>query len=262
MPDVYGSVPTILSRYLDSRGDGTGATEATGLYADSVVTFTNATNLVNLATHGYLAGDGPFQFTNSGGGLPAELALLTDYWIVETVAAGTFQVALTQGGAAVEFTDDGTGTSTMETPFRFYLEAQTDEVYRITGLLAHIQDGTGFVGEDYGSLGAALTNGITVKIIDDDGSTLVDLTDGVSVKANSDWGKVAYDTSLVAFGAGDDFLQAQWLFSQSGTHIRLTEGQQLVVTCHDDLSGLAAHSFAVQGYVEAPPVYPPAYAWA
>jgi len=261
MPAVYGLVPVILSRHLDSRGDGTGGTTATGLYADSAVTFTNGTNIVNLATHGYLAGDGPFQFSNSGGALPTEILPLTDYWIVETVAAGTFQVALSQGGAVVEFADDGTGTHTMETPFRFYLEAQADEIYRITGLVAHVQDGTGFVAEDYGSLGAALTVGITVKVIDALGATVVDLTDGSTIKTNSDWGKFCFDTALVSFGAGDDFLQAKWAFSNHDTHIRLMEGESLVVTCNDDMSGLADHTFVAQGYVEAPPVVPAPYPW-
>ena len=239
-----------FTRHLDSRGDGSGGIAATGLYADSVVTFTNATNVVNLATHGYLAGDGPFQFSNSGGALPAEILPLTDYWIVETVAAGTFQVALTQGGAVEEFTDDGTGTNTMETPFRFYLEAAAGEVLRVQSLLVHIQDGTGFVGEDYGSLGAALTVGISLHHEDALGATLIDLTDGVTAKSNADWGKYCYGTELVLFGAGDDFLQALWTFD-----VRLTAGQKLVVTCHDDLSGLADHTFVAQGYDELTEVW-------
>jgi len=258
---TYGLVPVILSRHLDSRGDGTGATDATGLYADSTVTFTNATNLVNLATHGYLAGDGPFQFSNSGGALPTGITALTDYWVVETVAAGTFQVALTQGGTAEEFSDDGSGTNTIETPFDFYIEADTDQILRISSLVAHIQDGTGFVAENYGSLGAALTVGIEVKIIDALGATAVDLTNSDPIKTNGDWGKFCSNPELVAFGAGDDFMNARWAFGESGTHVRLLEGEKLVVTCHDDMSGLAAHTFVAAGYIEAPPVMPAPYPW-
>jgi hypothetical protein len=250
MPSDTGDVSNLAPYHLDSRGDGTGVTNANGLYADSVVTFTNATNVVNLATHGYLAGDGPFQFTNSGGALPAELDLLTDYWVVETVAAGTFQIALTQGGTAETFGDDGTGTHTMETPFRFYREAQTGQILRIASLLVNIEDATGFVAEDYGNLAAALTNGISVHTETAAGVVVSDLTDGNPVKSNSEWGKFCYPTNYVAFGAGNDFLQAFWKFSDSGMPLRLKTGERFVVTVHDDLSGLDMHSFVIQGYNE------------
>ena len=54
MPSDTGDVNNLFSRHLDSRGDGTGVIAATGKYLDSVVTFTNATNVVNLATQGYV----------------------------------------------------------------------------------------------------------------------------------------------------------------------------------------------------------------
>jgi hypothetical protein len=247
-----GQVFTLISRHLDSRGDGTGAVAATGKYADSTVTFTNGTNVVNLATHGYVAGDGPFQFSNSGGALPTGITAATDYWVVETVAAGTFQVALTQGGTAVTFSDDGSGTNTLESPFRFYLEAQAGEVLRLARLLVHIEDATGFDAADYGNLGGALSVGVTIQVIDTDGSTvLIDLTDGQPVTSNADWGKFCYDTAYVAFGTGNDFVQARWTFAKSGMPLRLSAGQQLVVTLNDDFDGLDAHSFVVQGYDEA-----------
>lgn len=251
MRDIrFGDVPQVFSRHLDSRGDGTGVIAATGLYADSTVTFTNATNVVNLATHGFVAGDGPFQFSNSGGALPAEVSTLTDYWIVETVAAGTFQIALTQGGAAVTFTDDGTGTHTMENPFRFYAEAQTGEILRIASLLVHIEDAATWDAAEYGNLGSALSVGIAVHTEDANDATLIDLTDSDPVKSNADWGKFCYDTAYVAFGAGNDFLQAWWRFAENGIPIRLAAGERFVVTLNDDVDGLAAHSFVIQGYNE------------
>jgi hypothetical protein len=128
-------------------------------------------------------------------------------------------------------------------------------------LVAHIQDGTGFVGEEYGSLGAALTVGITVKIIDALGATSVDLTDGDPIKTNADWGKFCSNPELVLFGAGDDFINARWAFSETGTQVRLLEGEKLVVTCNDDMSALAAHTFVAAGYIEAPPVMPAPYPW-
>lgn len=73
-------------------------------------TFTNGTNIVNATAHGMLD-DQALEFTNSpDGDVPAELSIHTRYYVVNK-ATDTFQVSLTSGGAAVTFTDDGTGTS-------------------------------------------------------------------------------------------------------------------------------------------------------
>lgn len=249
MPDV-GDVPRIFSRHLDSRGDGSGVITATGLYADNTVTFTNATNVVNLSSHGFVAGDGPFQFSNSGGALPSEISESTDYWLVETVAAGTFQISTSQGGSVLTFSDDGTGTHTMENPFRFYIEAQAGQILRIARLLVHIEDGFGWSAANYGNLGSALTTGITLHTEDANGSQVLNLTNDDPVKSNADWGKFCYDVAYVNFGAGNDFLQARWTFAKSGVPVRLIEGERLVITVNDDMAGLAAHNFVVQGYNE------------
>lgn len=243
--DFAGPVKKVFARHLDSRGDGTGVTAATGLYANSVVTFTNATNIVVLATHGFLAGDGPFTFTTTGA-LPAELALLTDYYVGPTVQAGDFEVSLTRGGAVVPFGDDGSATTTLNNPFKFYVEAQAGEILRIESLLAHIEDATGFVAEDYGNLAAALTVGVSISVIDADGVVVNTLTD-VTVKSNADWGRYAQEPRSVAFGAGNDFYQAFWTFASP---VRLKVGEQLAVTVNDDLGGLDAHTFVAQGFDE------------
>jgi hypothetical protein len=49
----------------------------------------------------------------ASGGLATGLSALLNYWVVNsgTYGAGTFQVALTKGGTAVEFTSDGTPTN-------------------------------------------------------------------------------------------------------------------------------------------------------
>ena len=242
-----GGIPPIFAKHLDSRGDGSGVTAATGKYADATVTFTNATNVVNLATHGLAVGDGPFQFTTTGA-LPAELALLTDYFVGPTVAAGTFEVSLTRGGAAVTFTDDGSATTTIELPFRFYVEAQAGEILRIESLIVHVEDGVGFKPEDYGLLTAALTVGITVHTEDLAGATVLDLTDGVPVKSLGEWRKFG-TSSLFGLAASDVSFQVQWIFLAKGVRLKLAE--KFVVTCNDDLDGLVAHTFVAMGYDEA-----------
>jgi hypothetical protein len=77
------------------------------------VTFNNTTDVVNEVGHSRSNGD-TIMFFNSGGALPAEIADDNFYYVVN-VATDNFQISLTEGGAAVDFTDDGTGTNTYRT---------------------------------------------------------------------------------------------------------------------------------------------------
>lgn len=87
------------------------------LYDAQAVTLTNATDVVNLSSHGLVAG----VRIRFGGTLPAELSLSTVYYVAGTIAAGTFQVALSPGGSAVLFTTDGSGVTitTLDPPGSF-----------------------------------------------------------------------------------------------------------------------------------------------
>lgn len=51
------------------------------------------------------------RFSNTGGALPAPLATLTDYYIQSVVSPGVYTLSLTSGGAAIDLTTAGTGTS-------------------------------------------------------------------------------------------------------------------------------------------------------
>lgn len=64
-------------------------------------TFTVASTTLNTLTctaHGYRTGDGPLRLSNTGGGLPAGLAIDTDYWVVR-VDANTIALTLTSSAA-------------------------------------------------------------------------------------------------------------------------------------------------------------------
>lgn len=71
------------------------------------VTATAATDLINLAAHGFANGS-RVRFTTTTT-LPAPLAANTTYYVV-SATADTFKVAATDGGAAINITDAGTGT--------------------------------------------------------------------------------------------------------------------------------------------------------
>lgn len=66
---------------------------------------------LTLNAHGLTAGS-RVRFANSGGALPTGLAAATDYY-VRDVTANTFKVASAPGGAAVNLTADGSGTTTV-----------------------------------------------------------------------------------------------------------------------------------------------------
>lgn len=51
------------------------------------------------------------RFSNSGGALPAPLASDTDYYVQSIVSAGVYKFSATSGGAAIDLTDVGSGTS-------------------------------------------------------------------------------------------------------------------------------------------------------
>lgn len=100
-------------KFLDFLADQ--ASRLSGSGTGSTITFTNASNLVNLTSHGYTTGDGPFLLSNDGGALPAELDNTTFYW-VNVNDANSFTLHLTEedalaGTNTVAFTDDGTGTN-------------------------------------------------------------------------------------------------------------------------------------------------------
>lgn len=71
------------------------------------VTATNGSDTINATAHG-LANGNKVQFSTDGT-MPAGLSENQDYFVI-TSAANTFQVSLTSGGTAVNFTDNGTGT--------------------------------------------------------------------------------------------------------------------------------------------------------
>jgi hypothetical protein len=82
-------------------------------------TYANATDVCTSTAHGLLNGQ-KGRLTNSGGALPAGLSAGGDYFLVN-VAANTFQLSLTVGGAVVNATGDGTGTHTFN-PVPDYIE--------------------------------------------------------------------------------------------------------------------------------------------
>lgn len=79
------------------------------------ITADSSTDELAKTAHGWNTGDGPIQFTNSGGALPAGISALTDYFVIK-VDADHFKIATTLtnalAGTNVDITGNGTGTNT------------------------------------------------------------------------------------------------------------------------------------------------------
>jgi hypothetical protein len=176
--------------------------------------------------------------------------MAVDQWVVPTPI---FQYLATTGkGATTGHTnaigDYSTGTGTSGESF--IIAPTTAQVFRIERMIAHIRDTGAFASSEYGST-AALTNGITVKVVTSTG-TVHDLTNGVPVMTNADWSRQCYDTTVFEWGVANEHLSARWTFAKAGYPLRLdgAAGQRLEVHLQDSCTDLTEHRFYVNGYVE------------
>ncbi len=100
------------------------------------LTFTAATTDIVTATgHLMTNGDGPLQLTTSGT-LPAGLALTTNYWVI-FIDTNTFKLATTRAlalaGTAVDVTDTGSGTHTLDRETRLVVPEGVTRIRLIAG---------------------------------------------------------------------------------------------------------------------------------
>ncbi len=100
--------------------------------ATKTATIANATDIWTSTAHGF-AVDQKVRLTNSGGALPAGFLPNTDYWVIAAnLAANTFQLSATKGGATVNATTDGTGTHTAN-PVPDYITEETNGTSNLSG---------------------------------------------------------------------------------------------------------------------------------
>lgn len=109
-----------------------------GTIAGFTVTAANSTEIFTATAHGLHTGDGPVQWTTTGGA-PTGISLLTDYWIIK-LTADTFYLAASLAdalaGTKVLISTDGTGTNTLT-------GTSATKLMRLCsfGLLGHAADG-------------------------------------------------------------------------------------------------------------------------
>lgn len=150
---------------------------------------------------------------------------------------------------------DGTGTKSAIGNYSggqeiFYIQPPAGTIYRLARMLVFVEDSGSFDSGSYGN-GIVLTNGIEVRVQDGSG-TISDMTNGIPVKTNPHWKRLCYDAVRSNYGTGNESLGVRWTFTKAGQFIRLDgdSNERLEVLLEDDFSGLVAHNFLVQGYIE------------
>ena len=150
---------------------------------------------------------------------------------------------------------DGTGTKNANGNYAseaeiFYCQPGATEKIAATRMLVSVEDTNGFIAEEYGNLATALTNGVTVRVSDDNG-VIVDLTDGIPVKYNAQWGALCYDVDVKTWGNGNELLVARWTFQKAGDFLNLdgSYNERVEVVLNDNLTGLISHYFLLQGQI-------------
>ena len=151
---------------------------------------------------------------------------------------------------------DGTGNTQANgnysvTPEIFYIQPAAGEILRISRMIISYTDAGGMTNNEYGNIGAALTNGVIVRKQNNSG-TLNLITGTLPVKINSDWGAHCYDFKVLQYGAGNDLALARWTFKESGAPIRLVgdNNERLEVLLNDNFTGLETHCFKVDYVIE------------
>ena len=120
----------------------------------------------------------------------------------------------------------------------------------VARMLVSVSDTAGINAEEYGNLGGALANGITILVRDGNDVTLMDFTGQAAIKTNAEWGAYCFDVDVKSWSNApvNELLVVRWTFEKYGTHLILNAGDDFVVTVNDDMDGLLSHRFLLEGH--------------
>lgn len=154
-------------------------------------------------------------------------------------------------------TENGDGTGTHNaigdysiTPLTLFIQPPPRVVYQLTRFFISLE-GTGFRWERYGGIIGGVTNGLELKVLNDDG-VLNDLTDAVVAHTCGDWSLHCFDAEIREDPGGGDLFQMRWNFDGAGQHITLhgDTADRLSITFNDNFSSLVHQYYKVEGWVE------------
>ena len=145
---------------------------------------------------------------------------------------------------------DGTGNKNaigqLTQPFRVTVPAGDN--YRVAALHVAIEDNRRFQAEDYGGLGYALTNGISLFTETATGQRLQDITDpDVPIRDNAGWSIYTPIVRKTAERPGHEVMTVDIILISNLEPLTLSSGESFVIGLNDDFTGLVKHHFVLQG---------------
>lgn len=156
-----------------------------------------------------------------------------------------FFEALKNGSSSIAMNVNGSVTAV-----EFFITVPTGRSLVWTRTNFIIVDGGISAGLFAGIVGGALSNGVNIKIVDDQGTTVKDFTTGFgNIKSNEEWNLLAGIDGVQQQLAGDDLLPVRWTVERSGGQPKLEGGWKIVVTIQDDLSSIVKFEGMVHGYL-------------
>jgi len=114
-------------------------------------------------------------------------------------------------------------------------------------LIVGIEDNANLSADGYGGL-SQLTNGITGGLYSASGVDYGLWGAGLAVRSLAEWAFLCYDMTAHTFGSGNNFASVRWTFSNSGSPVYMEPGDEFRIYVNDNLSGLVAHYFHMQGF--------------
>lgn len=147
---------------------------------------------------------------------------------------------------------DGTGATSQNVDgssaaVEFSIEPPAGESYILKRMNVEAIDGNFNNANLYGTI--TLANGMSIHIENGAGDVLVDFTP-INIKRTHDWALLAGVDSFVIGGATSDALKVRWTFMRGwdDMHLNGDNGEKLVLTVNDLMTGLDDQLVMVQGY--------------
>ena len=148
---------------------------------------------------------------------------------------------------------DGTGTDNFigdysSAPVTGLIQPPDGTTYKIARMMVSVGDTAGMQAQEYGNLGAALTNGLELKVFTATNTEVANLMGGEPIHTNAEWGALCYDVDVKTWGSGNELLVARYTFSKLGEPVVLQgSGDRMQIIFNDSFDGLLSHKFLMEG---------------
>ena len=134
------------------------------------------------------------------------------------------------------------------TPGEFYISPPPYHKAVLERMILEIEDTNGFASTDYGNITGALPNGVRIQALKG-GVVQCEYDGGQPITTNAGWSTIMYDVDVKTWGPGNELLVGRFTFAKSGSPCILNGPDwRLRALLNDNLTGLVAHKFMVQGY--------------